>query len=215
MSQTSITPKSAGRPWDLELQNRRRSEIIATATRQFASSGYGATDVQLIADELGVAKGTVYRYYSTKEELFLATVDEGMQRLQQTVDEATAAAQSLIDRVELGIMGYLRYFDQHPDMIELIIQERAHFRDRVKPTYFLYRDANLDPWRELFGEMIRDGQIRDIPVDRITAVISDLLYGTIFTNHFAGRKKSLSVQCRDVIDVVFHGILATADSREQ
>lgn len=213
MNQTAFSPRSAGRPRDLELQSRRRSEIIAIAIRQFAKNGYGATDVQFIADEMGVAKGTVYRYYSTKEELFFAAVDEGMQQLRLAVDEAAAMACTSIERVELGIMAYLKYFDQHPDVIELIIQERANFRDRVEPTYFVHRDANMDPWRELFRDMISDGQVRDVPVDRITEVISDLLYGTIFTNHFSGRTKSLSAQCKDVIDIVFHGVLAAAESR--
>ena len=65
----------------------------------------------------------------------------------------------------------------------------------------------MGPWNELLTQMIRDGVIRPIPVERITEVISDLLYGTIFTNHFAGRKKSLCSQCEDVLDIMFHGLL--------
>ncbi len=160
-----------------------------------------------------VAKGTVYRYYSTKEELFFAAVDEGMQQLRLAVDEATSTACTSIERIELGIMAYLKYFDQHPDAIELIIQERASFRDRVKPTYFVHRDANMEPWRQLFRDMISDRQVRDVPVDRIIEVISDLLYGTIFTNHFSGRTKSLCAQCKNVSDIVFHGVLAAAEIR--
>lgn len=36
---------------------------------------------------------------------------------------------------------------------------------------------------------------------------SDLLYGTIFTNHFTERKKSLASQCEDVLDILFYGLL--------
>jgi AcrR family transcriptional regulator len=213
MSQTAMTSRSAGRPRDVDLQSRRRSEIIAIATRQFAKNGYAGTDVQFIADEMEVAKGTVYRYFSTKEELFFATVDAGMQQLRLAIDNATTGARTLIERVELGIMGYLNYFDEHSDVIELLIQERANFRDRVKPTYFVHQEANMRPWKDLFRGMIHEGLVRDVPVDRITEVISDLLYGTIFTNHFAGRKKSLCDQCKDVLDILFNGVLLVAERR--
>jgi hypothetical protein len=56
--------------------------------------------------------------------------------------------------------------------------------------------------------MIAEGTIREVPVERITDVVSDLLYGTIFTNHFAARQKSLTSQCEDVIDILFRGLLA-------
>jgi hypothetical protein len=38
-------------------------------------------------------------------------------------------------------------------------------------------------------------------------VVGDLLYGTIFTNYFAGRRKSLEQQTADVLDVLLHGLL--------
>ncbi len=88
-----------------------------------------------------------------------------------------------------------------------MIQERSNFRDRARSTYFVHRDANIVPWKDLFQKMMDDGLVRNVPVERITEVISDLLYGTIFTNHFAGRKKSLASQCEDVLDILFYGLL--------
>ncbi len=49
--------------------------------------------------------------------------------------------------------------------------------------------------------------MRRIPVDRIVEVISDLVYGAMFTNHFTGRHKPLEIQTQDILDVVFYGIL--------
>lgn len=207
MVQSTPVRRGPGRPRDSELPERRRREILEVATRQFAQHGYAATDVQVVADELSVGKGTVYRYFPSKEELFLAAVDQGMQQLKMAIDQATAPAKTDIERVELGVAAYLKYFDEHPQVIELVIQERSNFRDRTRPTYFVHRDANIGPWNELFRHMIDEGLVRDVPVDRITDVISNLLYGTIFTNHFAGRNKPLAGQCEDVLDMLFHGLL--------
>jgi hypothetical protein len=64
----------------------------------------------------------------------------------------------------------------------------------------------------VFRSLIREGRVRAIPVGRITDVISDLLYGTIFTNHFARRSKSFEAQACDIVDVFFHGILRRPES---
>lgn len=202
-----------GRPRDAELNERRRKQILAVAIRQFAERGFTATDVQLIADELRVGKGTVYRYFPSKERLFLAAVDQGMESLREAVDAAAARSRTPLARVEAGIRAYLEYFDRNPAVVELIIQERAQFRDRKRPTYFVHRDANLGPWRKLFAELIAVGIMRNLPVDRILTVVSDFLYGTMFTNYFNGRKTSLATQARDVIDVLLQGLLADRTTR--
>lgn len=208
MKSATQAQRGPGRPRDAELPERRRREILEVAMREFAENGFAATDVQLVADKLAIGKGTIYRYFPSKEELFLAAADQGMQQLKAAIDQATEPAGTAIQRVELGVRAYLEYFDQHPDVIELVIQERSNFRDRKRPTYFVHRDANVDPWKKLFRGMIADGLVRNMPVERITDVISDLLYGTIFTNHFAGRRKSLASQCEDVLDILFYGLLA-------
>lgn len=200
--------RGPGRPPDPELAALRRRTILQAATCQFAARGFRDADVQEIADALGVGKGTIYRYFPSKEALFLAAVDEGMQQLKAAIDTAAAAADSPWGRVEAAIRAYLTYFDQHPELIELLIQERCHFRDRKQPTYFVHCDANIRPWQDLLRQLISQGVVRDVPVERITDVISDLLYGTIFTNHFAGRRKSLASQCEDVLDILKHGVLA-------
>ncbi|MBS0261206.1 MAG: TetR/AcrR family transcriptional regulator [Planctomycetes bacterium] len=199
--------RPVGRPPNAELQERRREEILDAAAEVFAKHGFAVTDVQEIADKIGVGKGTIYRYFPSKEELFLAAVDHGMRQLKETVDAAVGTVEQPLERIGEGVRAYLTFFDEHPGIVELLIHERAHFRDRMRPTYFVHREANMAPWEDLFHELIRAGIVRDLPVEQITGVISDLLYGTMFTNYFAGRKKSLASQCEDALDILFRGLL--------
>ena len=207
MPVASKSNRLMGRPPDAELQERRRAEILDTATAVFAENGFAAADVQEIANKTGVGKGTVYRYFPSKEELFLAAVDHGMRNLKLAVDAAATSAKQPLDRIAEGVLAYLTFFDERPEIVELLVQERANFRDRQRPTYFVHREANMGAWQELYGELIRSGTFRDIPVDRIGDVISDLLYGMMFTNYFAGRKASPANQCKDALDILFHGLL--------
>jgi AcrR family transcriptional regulator len=212
MPAASKSSRPVGRPPDAELQERRRAEILDAATTVFAENGFAAADVQEIADKTGVGKGTVYRYFPSKEELFLAAVDHGMRRLKTAVDAAVADTRQPLERIAEGVRAYLTFFDEHPEIVELLIHERAHFRDRTKPTYFVHRDANMGPWQELFRQLIEDGTVRDLPVERITDFVSDVVYGTMFTNYFSGRKSTLSSQSENILDMVFHGLLVSRDT---
>jgi len=209
----SATSKRRGRPKDKGLTARRREEILDAAARVFAERGYPGTDVQVVADELAVGKGTVYRYFPAKRELFLAAVDRGMRRLKADIDANTGDVVDPLARIAQAIRTHLAFFDTNPEFIELLIQERAEFKDRKKPTYFEHRDANIGKWQELLRSLVLDGRIRDIPVRRITDVLGDLLYGAMFTNHFAGRHRSFEDQAKDILDIVFQGILSDRERK--
>src|SRR5215831_3659372 len=75
-------------------ENRTRStraaeksrRILETAMRHFARSGYHAARVEDIAAELGIAKGSVFQHYGTKEALFLATYRQAVRSLARYLD---------------------------------------------------------------------------------------------------------------------------------
>ena len=66
-----------------------RDDILAAVAKVFAQRGYHGTDMGLVAEALQLGKGTLYRYFRSKEELFLAAVDLGLHRL---TDAAQATA---------------------------------------------------------------------------------------------------------------------------
>lgn len=200
-----------GRPASDEVRARRCEEILEAAGKLFAERGYSEANTQQLADRLRVGKGTIYRYFPTKQDLFLAAVDRLMQKLTAAVDACLTPGGDPLDQIAAAVRTYLAFFAEHPEFTELLIQERAQFKDRKKPTYFAYRDASIDRRREEVRALIQQGRLRDVPPDRIGDVLSDLLYGTMFTNYFTGRKRSPAEQAEDILDIVFHGILTDAE----
>ncbi len=183
----------------------RRQAIIATAARLFAREGYANCEMELVATELGVAKGTLYLYFKSKEELFYACVDYGMRELQAAVQAGAELKTEPFERISEAIRAYLRFFDDHPEQVELLIQERAFFRDRQQPTYFTHREASRARWRVVWAQLLEDGRLRgDLKVEQILDFVGNLVYGTMFTNHFLGR--SSSDQHATIMDIFFRGV---------
>ena len=186
----------------------RRQSIVQAAAALFAKTGFSDCEMQRVASRLRIAKGTLYLYFTSKEELFSACVDWEMQQMHTAIAAATEGIADPFDRIAKAILAYLTFFDEHPDYVELLIQERAIFRGRKRPKYFEYRDANRGPWRAMYVDLIKAGRIRyDIPVERILDTLGSLLYGTMFTNYFIGRSVSMADQFTAIFEVVMRGIL--------
>lgn len=204
------SPKKRGRPADPMLAQQRREEILAEATRLFGAKGFAATDIQEVASNLGLGKGTIYRYFPSKRHLFLAAADRGMGLLQAAVDAAVVASVHPLGQIDAGIRAYLRFFDEHPDIVELIMQERAEFHERESPTYFRNKEQNAQRWRELMQRLIADGHLRAIEPQAVLDFVGDLLFGMVFTNYFTGRKRALAPEADRVLDILYHGILGAS-----
>ena len=137
-----------------------------------------------------------------------------MRRMRAYVDVELAGVIEPLERIGRGTLGFLRFFDEHPKYVELLILERALFKDRTVPTYIEYRERFQVRWLELYRGLIAEGRFRDdTTAERINAVVVDLLYGTIFTNYFAGPSRSPEEQARDILDVVFRGVLSEPERR--
>jgi AcrR family transcriptional regulator len=186
----------------------REEEILAESTRAFAQNGFRATDVQVIADSLGIGKGTIYRAFPTKQELFLACADRAMRRLQDSVQAASAHLDDSLERLKAAIKAYFKFFDENPELVELIIQERSEFKDRTKPTYFEYRDRSMQAWIDMFTDLEEKGTVRPVGANKITDFISQQLYGKLFTHYFNNRTSSLADEADEVIDFLFNGFMS-------
>jgi len=205
----AASPKAA-RSRGKQSEEQRRSAILQHAVRHFARLGYAGADLDALASDVGCAKGTLYLYFDSKQDLFHAAVDFVMRGLLAE----TSRSESADDLVQLedAVRAYLTYFDVHPEYVELLMLERAEFRDRKKPTYFEHRETNRKRWRKRFEDLMDAGRLRRLPPDLVLDAIGNLLYGTIFTNYFTGRRGSLERQVAGILDVIFHGVLGPSET---
>jgi AcrR family transcriptional regulator len=204
----STTPKGKpGRPKVEGLAERRREEILVIATEIFARQGLRGTDVQEIADRCEIGKGTVYRYFPSKDELFLATVHRVNARMIDALREVIRQELDPIERLERLIERFLLFFEENSDFVEVLIQERAEFRERGRLTFFDYRDALHEELGSYHDELAATGRLRHpqkLPKD---SAVSELLYGTILTLHLTGQDVSSDEKRRQIIDALLNGIL--------
>jgi AcrR family transcriptional regulator len=189
-------------------------EILQAATSIFAKHGYRNTDVQQIADELGIGKGTIYRNFPTKQELFFAALDWGMERLYAHMNTVFEEDLDPLESMKKIIRQYFKFFERNSDLVELFIQERAEFRDRPKATYFVHKEKNMSRTCNRLENLISQGVLKDLSVESLEDVFSSLFFGTLFAHYFSRRNKPLSTSAEQIIEVVVMNILKDPKSQK-
>lgn len=200
--------RSPGRPRDLNLTVRRREEILLLAGTLFAERGYQNTDMQMIADRLGLSKGTIYTYFASKQEVFSSCVQFGMEKLAVAVDQRVALAETALEKISFAIEAYFEFFEEHPQLLELLIQERAQGSDS---SYFRHQKEGLAPWIELFDQLKAQGIFRELSSEAAIDFVGNQVFGALFANYFSGRNSSgtLSLKSKtdEILDILFRGIM--------
>lgn len=190
-----------------DLSDRER-EILSASIRHFARRGFAQTDVQEIADAVGVGKGTVYRHFGNKEQLFLAAARFARNRVMDQVDAAALSAATPLEHWRRGMCAFFKFFDENPDVVEMLIEERAISRGQRVATFFEKSGERSERWRGVFQQLVDQGILRHLSFEQIEQAISRYLFGTLFVNYFAGRPAPLALQAEEVFDVLFRGLAA-------
>jgi AcrR family transcriptional regulator len=152
----------------------RRDQIVEVAMRHFAERGYRGAHIEDIAAEVGIAKGTVFLHFGTKEGLFLAAY-------QRAVDELPGWLDAPEEVVEEGFWSVLDYWLERTEELlsEAWVPNRVAMIGRHDTGLGLRRPIDRlmrseDPYGTLefveFG--VGRGEIReDVDVEMIASVL--------------------------------------------
>lgn len=185
----------------------RLDQILDAAVKLFAAHGFAATDVQEIADLTGVGKGSIYRHFGNKQSLLRASARHVRNQLLRDVDAVAQEYSTPLAKLRAGIRAFLQFFDDHPEAVALLIQERAHISSQQPLTFFEQRADAGNPWKEVLEALVRDGIFRPLPLTRIYEACSHTLFGAIFVTYFSGQSEPLAPKADALCDMLFSGLM--------
>jgi TetR/AcrR family transcriptional regulator, cholesterol catabolism regulator len=109
-----------------ERYDRRQAEVVQEAARVFAARGYDQTSVPQLAEELGLAAGSLYHYFGSKEQLLIAICDQLMDPLLVDARELLDAAPDDEPAVALRelVRLWVGHVIAHRDHMLVFLQER-------------------------------------------------------------------------------------------
>ena len=102
-------------------QAARRERVIAAAMELGAEGGYDAVQMRDVATTAGVALGTIYRYFASKDHLLAASMVDWSKELEARVTDQPPAEGSAADRVVAVIRGVTSGMEQQPKLAAAVV----------------------------------------------------------------------------------------------
>ncbi|MBN1858543.1 TetR/AcrR family transcriptional regulator [Candidatus Bipolaricaulota bacterium] len=155
----------------------KRSRILEAATTVFANTGFHASRVQDIAEQAGVAKGTIYLYFRNKEEILLSIFQSYFDALLDLIDsfqQAQMTAEQIIDAL---VQQQVKNAIVNPKILQLLGRRPLPAETAGGGRIEAYHRHVLDRLSSFLAEGIRLGQVRSF-TPRIGA---NILYSIILS----------------------------------
>ncbi|MFT7724436.1 MAG: TetR/AcrR family transcriptional regulator [Roseateles sp.] len=198
-------------------KDARPQELLDAALALFVEKGFAATRSEEVAARAGVSKGTLYRYYPSKEELFKAMVRENL-----SVHIAESAAQAAQHRGSIAglLVAMMRAWwarvgqSSAGIVCTLLMVEARHFPELAR----FYVEEVIQPSQDLLGALIergiQAGEFRAVPVEAtvhllIAPLLHMMLHEHAFGEHRLCRHDLGAVELLEAqLSLLLHGLLA-------
>src|SRR5512139_3175471 len=101
----------------------KRERILSAAERIFARHGFFAAKVSDVAKEAGVADGTIYLYFKSKDDLLISLFERRMQQVNELLRAAVDKVTSPREQLDVFIRTYLQLVHDEPTAVEVLTIE--------------------------------------------------------------------------------------------
>ncbi len=191
-----------------KLKAKRKDQILTASIQVFSKHGYQDTDVERIADLAGLGKGTVYRYFGSKQNLFLSTLEWGLDSLKNEIFAGIEKTDDYLERIETALSIHLSFFEKNSGFYRLLVEEKAWAE--VKSAGWRCKEKHLsyiDHLEKIMAEGMRKGHLKKVDPKScayaLWGLVNSLLCKWLISEKKYPIKRELSV----IKKTFFEGIL--------
>lgn len=133
-----------------------RRRLLDAAEKVFGDCGFHAAAISQITHTAGMAQGTFYVHFDSKEELFSQLVADISRSLRHEMTRAAAAAPDRLSAERAGLLAFFDYTQRHPGLYRIV--QEAQFVDPA--SYRRYYERLADGYARALDKAAGAGQIR-------------------------------------------------------
>lgn len=208
------------------LETDKQQRILDTAVEEFASHGFRQASVNRMVQRLGIAKGSIFQYFGTKEGLFQVVFDHAVELVRRSLRQVkqNTADTDFFERIRESLMAGIHFIDRHPRVykiyLKMVFQEDFPLRADFLQKVHLFSAEYLRP---LVESGISRGDLRtDLNIDAAVFFLDALLdrflqaYCVSFLDAGSGLyqapKDELERRVREFIELIRKGMGPGAES---
>jgi len=189
----------------LELQDRRKEQIMSAALSVVVAKGYDQSRMDDIVEKSQLSKGAIYWYYKSKEEVYLSLVDYWFVQYSSDVVDTLQQQESASDQLKALFDFFIEQFDKNPAVFKLLVEFwrlaglNPDFNAKLQQVYSDFLEYII----EIIKVGVANGEFKNVE-PRITAL--SILINIEGINWFTLFDKS-GVEAHEYIDTISNFIL--------
>ncbi len=163
-----------------ERQAQTRSRIMDAASRVFAAKGLARASIDEVAADAGYTKGAFYANFQTKEELFLAILDERFEHRIAETRRVWSDGDPPTEQARDATADFARAVRADPETVRLFLEFKVHaLRNESFRHELVDRFAGLrESLEEIYSRRAQDyGLVPSIPFDRVVRMVLAMCEG--------------------------------------
>ena len=178
-----------------------REHMLDAAARLFGLKRFDEVRMDDVAGEASVSKGTLYRYFEDKEELYLALLERANGDIIARMHAVAEGGERPRVKLEAMVRAWVEYFDAQPHLFDLILRAEALLRQGQQFPWQQAREESIRLVQALFTEGQQQGEwnLRDPEI----AVL--LLLGGVRSFIRFGKLPRPKNYARLIVDSLLHG----------
>ncbi len=195
------------------VSSEKKERIITVALEEFANKGFSGANTNVIAKNAGISVGSLFKYFETKENLFLTIVEHGISQLEFAMKRLVATEGDLTEKVETLLRIVLSHTRQNQNIIKLYNEMTSEGNaDLMKKVSKQMESVAMDTYMVLLDQAKENGEISaDIPSNVLAFVIDSLMMIVQFSYASDYYQERLKLYFGDSIfendDDLIHGLL--------
>ncbi len=186
----------------------RCSQILTAARKVFAEKGYREATMDQIAAAAGVAKGTLYSYFPSKRDVYVAELSRGATELLELTRRVIASPGDLRSKILMFIRTRVEYLAEHLEFFKIY---QSEFGNLTHPAWLSkqFRQSYTRQLKLLEGLLagaMKKGEIRPAPAGVLACGIYEMTRGLLVRHVLGGGHASVEKEAEAVAELLWRGI---------
>lgn len=200
-------------------EEQQRAEILSAAERMFSSKGFYQTTMRDIAKVAEFGVGTVYKFFSSKERLYLAVIENKMQELIDEMKQKVAEVPDALNKIKTFVQIWLEFFAKNKDLFRLLTTEldeqRLCVRKRLRERIFKQHSELIEVVNRAFKEAIKKRLIKKYEIDLLAHAIGGMTKDLIVHKLIKGEAIDPKKDAETIFEIFAYGVLKTKGDRSK
>lgn len=161
-------------------QRDHLTQVLRAAEKLFAKRGLYPTTIDDIAKEAKLAKGTIYLYFESKEDLFSSVIERKLDALLDRIEEGVKEPASPSQRINATIGIHLKFLEENRDFFKIMQGFPEHLKEKMekklKGRVFEKQSHYIGILTRLIQEAINEGEIKPLDSRKLAVILMGIVH---------------------------------------